>query len=117
MSSPGGGQSEGQRYISAQTSALSLKRLQREEDQILKQEADRQRMLESGRRGRTSLLTSGFTGPGNIVRKARAENRASERATQRSKVDQRNTAAPTVGLRNNPNTRFWDLVAKGTASA
>ena len=65
---------------------LTLKRLQREEADITKKENEKQRLLASGRVGRISLLTSGFTGPkaGADPKQARAVTRAEERVTQKA---------------------------------
>jgi len=57
--------------------------LQREEADIAQEEQERQRLLASGRVGRTSLLTGGFRGPGKKAVQSSASVRAGERATQR----------------------------------
>lgn len=63
---------------------LTLARLTREEENLTKEEAERERILAAGRTGRTSLLTGGYRGPGSIVRTARADIRAGERAEQKT---------------------------------
>lgn len=50
---------------------LTIARLKREEADIAEAEAERRRLLESGRLGRKSLLTAGFLGPGLVGGKQR----------------------------------------------
>ena len=88
-SSGGGGLTKEQKEINAQQkeiNALTLERIKKEETDLVAEEAERQRLLSAGRFGRTSLLTGGFTGPGQVVRTTRAQTRADERAVTRSKA-------------------------------
>ena len=48
-----------------QINTITLQRLKREELELGKAESERQSILESGRRGRKSLFTRGFLGPGS----------------------------------------------------
>lgn len=67
---------------------LTLKRLQREEADLAQQKADRERLLASGRMGRASLLTSGYSGPaaGAAPSQSSAISRAEERGMIKEKA-------------------------------
>ena len=80
-------QSKTQLDIEKQTLAINqrtLDRLDKEEAKIASDESERQRLLEGGRFGRTSLLTGGFLGPGSTSTVSRAQTRANERGKTRS---------------------------------
>ena len=77
----GGGLDKTQKAINE----ITLARLEKEEAKTIADEEERQRLLAAGRFGRTSLLTGGFTGPGQVVKTSRGQIRANERAgTRRS---------------------------------
>jgi hypothetical protein len=73
---------------------LTLDRIEKEEAKLVSDEAERQRLLASGRMGRTSLLTGGFLGPGSTSRIARADTRAAERANQIRTAGRRKSVSP-----------------------
>jgi hypothetical protein len=77
--SGGGGLDKTQKAINK----ITLERLEREESDLVEDEAERQRLLSAGRFGRTSLLTGGFKGPGSLVRESRAQTRSNDRAVTR----------------------------------
>jgi len=100
-SSSGPKQTEAQKEIEA----LTLARLTREEEQLKKDESMRASLLASGRTGRKSLLTSGYRGPGTIVRTARAVTRANERATQATTLLTKKSADAEAAAQ--PVTYWW----------
>lgn len=70
---------------------LTLARIEREEKELAENKAERERLLSAGRVGRSSLLTSGFTGPraGAVPKQASAIGRAEERGAIRERARNR----------------------------
>jgi len=84
MSSGGGG--GGLSAEQQEINAITLKRLKKEEEDLERSDAEKRRILASGRTGRSSLMTLGFLGPGNGSFLTRASVRAGERETQRTQA-------------------------------
>ena len=106
MSSGGGG--GGLSAEQQEINAITLRRLKTEEEDLEKTEAEKRRILASGRTGRSSLLTLGFLGPGSGSFMTRASTRAAEREQQKTGAATSRTTA--ARKRQTPKMRGWVIL-------